>query len=317
MEILIIALLPIVITLGLGFFAGKHHDFSADQAGVLNRMVMLYALPLNLFAGIMSTSHSQLFSSLPLFGWLSLGMVGGYFLVFFLSRYIFRRSTAEAALQALAIAGPAVPFVGVSVLGTLFETESSMAIAICSLLMNIVQVPITLILLSSAQSSKNGGQPTKQNPIVILKNNIVSACKEPIVWAPVLAFVLISFGLQLPDSLQSSLTLLGKSTGGVALFASGIILFSQKVTINKTIGFNVLAKNIILPAIVGGLMYFMHTPNNISHITLLSLAIPTASIAVILAVQYKTSEQEISSTLFFSTILSIVTMGLFIILLGN
>jgi malonate transporter and related proteins len=43
----------------------------------------------------------------------------------------------------------------------------------------------------------------------------------------------------------------------------------------------------------------------------LSIAIPTASICVILAVQYKVAEQEMASTLFFSTIFSVVTMGAF------
>jgi hypothetical protein len=35
-----------------------------------------------------------------------------------------------------------------------------------------------------------------------------------------------------------------------------------------------------------------------------------------LAVQFKTAEQEIASTLFFSTILSLPTMGMFIWLMG-
>lgn len=46
LETIVTALLPIVVTLLLGYFAGLRHDFSQDQASVLNRMVMLYALPL-------------------------------------------------------------------------------------------------------------------------------------------------------------------------------------------------------------------------------------------------------------------------------
>ena len=45
---------------------------------------------------------------------------------------------------------------------------------------------------------------------------------------------------------------------------------------------------------------------------MLTLAIPTASIPVILAVQYKVAEQEMAAILFFSTIFSIVTMAGFI-----
>lgn len=44
----------------------------------------------------------------------------------------------------------------------------------------------------------------------------------------------------------------------------------------------------------------------------LTLSLPTASIAVILAVQYQTAAREMGSTLFFSTMFSIATMGGFI-----
>lgn len=80
-------------------------------------MVMLYALPLNLFAGMVGTSCHQVLSQGPLAFAILLGMAGGYAIVFFISHYLFRRDLMTASLQALAIAGPAVPFIGVSVLG--------------------------------------------------------------------------------------------------------------------------------------------------------------------------------------------------------
>jgi malonate transporter len=48
----------------------------------------------------------------------------------------------------------------------------------------------------------------------------------------------------------------------------------------------------------------------------LTLAIPTASLAVIFAVQYHTAEREMASILFFSTISSVVTMAAFIWVTG-
>jgi malonate transporter and related proteins len=38
-------LLPIILTLALGFFAGWHHDLEPEQASVLNRIALLYAPP--------------------------------------------------------------------------------------------------------------------------------------------------------------------------------------------------------------------------------------------------------------------------------
>ncbi|MHA1518472.1 MAG: AEC family transporter [Alphaproteobacteria bacterium] len=43
------ALAPVVITILLGYFAVRHHDFSQNEVPTLSRMVMSCALPLSLF----------------------------------------------------------------------------------------------------------------------------------------------------------------------------------------------------------------------------------------------------------------------------
>lgn len=300
-ETIIAALLPIVITLCLGFFAGWHKDFNAEQGSVLNRMVMLYALPLTLFAGMLGLKKSVLLEQGPMALLLLIGMVGGYILILVISRFIFRRDIKTAALQALAIAGPAVPFVGVPVLGFLYGELSTVPIALCSIIMNLFQVPVTLFILSQGQGDDSGMKG--------ILDNLKKTVKEPVVWAPILAFVLLLVDVYIPNDIRSSLLLLGKATGGVALFASGVILFSYRVVFNKSVCISVIAKNIIVPIVMLliGLAFGME--KSTLTISVISLAIPTASICVILAVQYNTAQQEMASTLFFSTILSVITMG--------
>ena len=303
------ALLPIVITLLLGFVAGWHHDFDAKQATVLNRMVMLYALPLNLFAGMVSTRRDQILSQGPLAVAVLVGMAGAYAIVFVVSRYVLRRDATVAALRALAIAGPAVPFVGVSVLGHLFGNASAIPISLASFVMNLIQVPATLMLLSSGMIPGDAGSAAKQSS---LGDHVIHALRQPVVWAPLLALALILCNLHFPEPVRDSLRLLGSATGGVALFASGIVLFSFHVSLNLNVCVNVAVRNIVIPAAAWGLMLLLGVEMGITREAVLTLAIPTASIAVILAVQYHVAEQEIASTLFFSTIFSVITMGGFI-----
>lgn len=302
-ETIIAALLPIVVTLMLGFLAGWHHDFDAKQGSVLNRMVMLYALPLTLFAGMMGLSRSILLSQGIIAVILLIAMVGGYLLVYISSRYIFRQTAGLSALLALAISGPAVPFVGVPVLGHLFGDLSTIPIALCSIIMNLFQVPITLLVLSASNSD---------GPKASLKSSIINTLREPVVWAPILALVLLLCDLHIPTQIRSSLQLLGSATGGVALFASGIILYSYRVAFNRLITLAVLAKNILLPLAIVGVALLLKTDASTLNISVITMAIPTASICVILAVQYKTAEQEIASILFFSTLFSIISMGGFL-----
>lgn len=311
-ETVIGALLPIVVTLVLGFVAGWHHDFDAKQATVLNRMVMLYALPLSLFAGMIGTDRAQVLSQGPLAMSILIGMAGAYGVTYALCRYVFRRDTMTAALQALAISGPAVPFVGVTVLGHLFGTQSAVPISVASLVMNLIQVPVTLMLLSYGLAQKPvadaGASPAADG----FGAHILHALKEPVVWAPLLALLLIIVNVKFPKEITDSLTLLGRATGGVALFASGIVLFSRKVSINLPVVLSVVARNLLIPGIMLGGLLLLGASAELTRESVLTLAIPTASIAVILAVQYQTAEQEMASTLFFSTILSVVTMGMFI-----
>jgi len=303
------ALLPTVVTLLLGFLAGWHHDFDTKQASVLNSMVMLYALPLSLFAGMVGMSRDQVLSQGPLAFALFLGMAGGYAIVFFISHYLFRRDLMTASLQALAIAGPAAPFMGVSVLGHLFGNASAIPISIASLVMNLIQVPATLMLLSTGAAQKNIAPTAKQSS---LAGHILHALRQPVVWAPMPALVLILFNLHLPVSIEQSFRLLGGATGGVAMFAAGIVLFSFRVAFNLTVGVAVIARNIVIPAVIWGLMLLLRMEREITREAVLTLAIPTVSIAVIFAVQYQTAEQEMASIVFFSVIFSIITMGGFI-----
>lgn len=276
---------------------------------MLNRMVMLYALPLMLFAGILSTPLAAITQNVPLFVWTAVGMVGGLVIVFALSLLVFRSTAQLAALRAIAIAGPAVPFIGTPVLGVLYPNNADIAIATGSLLMNLVQVPLALIFLVG---NKQEAGAAKKSALAIAGDSLLNAIRQPVVWAPVLAFILLLAGLELPRSLKGSFTLLGQATGGVALFAVGIVLFSQKVSLSLPVIINVIGKNLILPGIILAIMLAVGVPPVERGLVAVTLAIPTASIAVIFAVEYKCGTQEMASTLFWSTILSILTMGLFI-----
>lgn len=304
------ALLPIVVTLLLGLLAGWRHDFSQDQASVLNRMVMLYALPMLLFAGILGTPLDEVLKNAQVFVWIAIGMAGGFVLVFLISRLVFRSDVKLAALRGLAIAGPAVPFVGTPVLGMLFPVDADLAIAAGSILMNLVQVPLALIFLVGESGDGSSGQ--KKGPVSIVVDSIANAVKQPVVWAPVLAFVLLLAGLDMPKVLKGSFLLLGQATGGVALFAVGAVLFAQKVSMSLPVIINVICKNVLLPGLVLVVMIWLAVPVTERGLVAVTLAIPTASIAVIFAVEYRSGEQEMASTLFWSTILSVITMGGFI-----
>jgi predicted permease len=317
------ALLPMVVTFLLGFVAAWHHDFETKDAYVLNRMVLVYAVPLALFAGTVSTPRAELSQDIPLVIALCIAIIGLYAAVFLLSRFAFRVRPGISALAALTASAPAVPFVGPAVLGDLFGRLSAIPIAIGGLVINLTVVPVTILLLTldtpredlqAKNPAAHDGGHSAPSRLSILAAKLGETVKEPLVWAPALAFVVVLAGARVPHLIVQSFSMLGYASGGVALFASGIVLASGKIKANSFVLVFAILKNIVQPALVlGGLRCFRYS-NPILEEAVLTVALPTMPIVTMLALQYKVAQDEAASTVFLSVIASVLTMGIFIAL---
>jgi malonate transporter and related proteins len=308
------ALLPMVVTFVLGFIAAWHRDFGRNDASILNRMVLLYAVPLALFAGTVTTSRAALSQDIPLVIALCVAIIALYGLVFLFSRIIFRVPTSVSALHALAASAPAVPFVGPAVLGDLFGGLSAVPIAVASLVINLAVVPVTILLLTLDTIGTTSLAAKDNEHLAALTTKLAETVKQPIVWAPILAFIVVLSGLHIPQLIVHSLSLLGSASGGVALFASGIVLASGKMKANSHVWLLVFLKNILQPALVlGGLRWVGYGEPIVSE-AVLTTAIPTMPIVIMFALQYRVAQAEAASAVFLSVIGSVVTMGVFIAL---
>ena len=311
-ETVLTALAPVVVTLLLGFVAAWHQDFGVKDAAVLNRMVLLYAVPVALFVGTVGTPRSELVQDVTFAVAMCVAIVGMYTLVFLFFRFMLRFSLSESVLAALAASAPAAPFMGEAILGDLLGKGSAISIAIASLVINLVVVPVTIFglelgktpIASTARPARHSGFSEK----------LLETFKEPMVWAPLLAFALVLCDLKIPPILGHGLSLLSHASAGVALFASGIMLAAYKIKIDWIVSLLALLKNVLQPALVlGGLLWLGYGGPVVAK-AVLTTAIPTMPIVIVLAVQYQVAEVQASSTLFLSVVGSIITMGVFIAL---
>jgi malonate transporter len=320
------ALLPMVVTFLLGFVAAWRHDFGSKDAPTLNRMVLLYAVPLALFAGTVTTSRAALSQDFPLVIALCVAIIGLYSAVFLFSRFVLRMQLSTSALAALTASAPAVPFVGPAVLGDLFGGLSAIPIAIASLVINLTVVPLTILLLALDSTERD---PQENTPIAkegersassprsyasVFAAKLSETVRESIVWAPVVAFIIVLIGFRIPQLIVHSLSLLGQASGGVALFACGIVLASGKIKVNRSVLFFVFVKNIVQPALVLGGLRWIGYGNPIVSEAVLTTAIPAMPIVIMFALHYRVAQAEAASAVFLSVMSSIVTMGVFIAL---
>jgi malonate transporter len=317
------ALLPAVITIVLGYFAARHHDFGEEDVPVLNRMVISYALPLSLFVGVVQADRSDLLEALPLMAILGIAIVGTYAAIFMLGRFVLRYGAGRCAIGALAASAPSSAFVGVAVLGYFYDAAADIPIAASSIIIVLALVPVTIISLSletggnqsvrARHKSAMSASPPRSDANI--SDRIIDALKQPVVWLPLLGFIMVLLNVSIPKVFADSLDLMGNASAGVALFTSGIILAGYKVVVNGPVMFVVLVKNVLQPALVLGGMAWLGYSNPLLGQAVLTSALPSVVVSVMLAVQYQVAAREAASALFISTVGSTLTMAVFIWLL--
>ena len=300
------AILPVIITVLIGYISGKRKDFNWQQAGDINKIVMLYALPLSIFSNMVMTPRHIVMSMGPVAIAIILALILSFLIPLAIARYICKRSLALSTLQALAIGSPAVPFIGTSVLAFLFGTVSASLITVSSITQNVFQLPLVMILMSVATGDKS------QN--ISFATRVINAIKQPVVWSQVVALILVLMDIHIPETVSMSLGLLGKASGGLALFAAGIVLYTRSIVITSATIITVIARNILVPGACYLILLKMGFSIEQIKQVVLTMAIPVGSIAIIIAMQYKSGEQEMASTMALSIITSIITMGAFIFL---
>jgi predicted permease len=307
MDAALTVLLPVFVTMGLGYAAAWHGRFGAAQVPILNKVVLLYAVPMSISVGVLRLSRDKLLDNAGLMLVLIVGLAAVYAVAFLLIRYLGRRELATTALQAMAIAFPAVPFIGPSLLTPLFGAESAILIAAVALVGNIVIVPATIVCLSWSHARDDASLWTHA------RGALGHGISQPIVWAPVLALLVVLAGVEVGDTIDNSLALLGQAGGGVGLFTTGIVLQSQKLSVTRPVVVSVVGKNVLTPLALFGAAYLVGQGEHAGAVAV-TASILAAPIIATLAIENRVAVKEMSSTLLLSAVASIVTTGAFIAL---
>jgi predicted permease len=301
------ALLPVVLTLLLGYLAGWHHDADTNVAAVLNRIVLTYALPLALFTGTVANSRAQLLGDLPLALALLIGLLVPYVIVVLIAHYVVKRNWAESAMWGLVMGSPATSFTGLPVLTAVVGTRATIAVAMAGVISNVLVIPtaIVLINLQKASASKSDTAPT-------FSQVLMQSLLQPVVLAPLAGIVLVLGNISIPAVLTHAASLMGVSSAGLSLFASGIILQAQKPKLTKAVSVLALVRTALIPALLLAALSHLGQPREIQQQAVLALGLPAGTLQVMFAVKYHVNEQENASLLLFTNIASVFTLAIFI-----
>ena len=298
LDILIKDILPIFVIMFLGYMAGKEGVFKSEDSKVLNKLVLTYALPAALFVSIVKADSAMLFDDLKL-TIVSLVVITGMFLWAYYSCYkFFKHTKSEAAVCALISGSPTIGFLGFAVLEPIYGATATtgLVVAIVSIVVNAINIPIGLALMNSGGSAS---QAQKGNPVI-------DALKEPVCWAPILAVILVLLDIKFPAILDPNFELIAKANSGVAVFAAGLTLSSMKFQLDKEVVYNTIQKLILMPLVllIVGLLFHMEADK--LQMMVLAGALPPAFSGIIIGNQNQLYERTGTSSLAFSILLFVI-----------
>ena len=255
-KIIMDDLVPIIVIMALGYVSGKRNAFSVENSRSFNKLVLNYALPAALFLSIVKADRKMLFEDVPLSLVSLIVIVAVFMWSYFSCHRFFKHTKGEAAVCALIAGSPTIGFLGFAVLDPIFgnNTTTGLVMAIVRIVSNSIAIPIGVILLNPKEDPDTSQTPKLDKdgkPIKVHKsssNAFLNAIKEPVVWVPILAVVLVLIGIKFPPILDPSFTLIAKANSCVAVFAAGLTLSSQPPEFDKEIIYNTFVKLILIVA---------------------------------------------------------------------
>jgi predicted permease len=300
-------LFPIFFVLALGYLAGKHHTFDADQAAGFSKLALSFALPASLFVSMTGIPRDLLLGQGRLVLALILSHVGLFVIAWIALKQIASLRGTPAIIYSLMLATSATPVFGLAVLEPILGASSAGAVALVALAINVT-VPLAIVLLEMDAAARNraaGTTTSTSNPVI---TGLKAGLKSPLLWGPLLGIAVVVMKIHVSSVLSSSLELIGSATSGVAVFSVGLVLAAHPVRLSPGVLAGSVARVAVQAAMLFILLHVLLVQSPFSRAALISCSFPLATVVVLFAARYKSAQSEAASMLLISTVALAITV---------
>ena len=311
-ELLANSLVPIFVGLLFGYAAGLRKVVDNKNVKALVSFLMTFALPCYLYVTMASTPRPLLRGQVKLALVFAIVYVALFVATYYTSRHLTKDAATNSAVLALTLGFPNAAAVGIPLLQAVYGPRASVTVAVALAVGAITITPITLAILESSTSADRTLSHAAR-----IRASLWSALKNPVFWAPLLGVVIAVVEFHVPVYVGKGLIILGAATEGTALFVTGLIVSAQRFTLNWSVGWAVLAKNVIQPALCLAVVFPLAMPlEQIRYVVLLS-AIPCGFFGILVGERFNATPEVASSSLIASTVLGIFTLAGWIVFLDH
>ncbi|MFT5505484.1 MAG: malonate transporter [Gammaproteobacteria bacterium] len=300
-------ILPFFAIMVAGYLVGKFRLLPNNASEVLSRFVFVIAMPALIFIAVSKVSTSDFFNG-SFIAALGGGMAFMFVLGLVVDRWVFKGDMTSHAFHGLALMFSSTAYIGLPLLLTLFGDEALAPGIIGAVITGTLFAPITILIAELSQ-----GNSYLKNPLL----PFTTALTRPPMLATVAGLLVSTSGYALPDTIIRFCEVLGSAFVPCALLSAGLFISSCQLKSTSTeIGWMVFAKLIIHPAITWYLAFHVFELEGILPVVaVIQAALPCGIPVFVLAQQYNSFVVQSSSTIAWSTALSVLTISALLILL--
>jgi predicted permease len=275
----------------------------------VNAFVFYFALPTFLFNLIATAQLKNILNAPFVAAYLSAGF-SVFVVAALLGRLLFKVGPGEAALQGSAAVLGNTGYMGLPLVAAVFGEAAAIPLVLGLTLEVTLIIPFTIALVEATKGSGGWSRVPRSVTGALARNPLIVA---------IFAGALISaIGLGLPTPVENFTDLLGGTAGPCALFALGATLAGRSLSAGLgEVSYMTSFKLFVHPSAMWLTTQLFDVTSLWATVAVLAAALPVAANVFILARQYDTYVDRISSAILLSTAVSIVTVSTLLALIGS
>lgn len=306
------SLLPVLILIGAGFFAGRRGWMGGPAARELSRLVFLLLTPALLFR-TMSRVQLQALDFSPV-----LAYFAGVALVF-AGTLVVSGLNRRGAVLALAATFSNTVMIGIPLVSlaygeaglvTLFTLYTLHAV----LLLTSATLVLEIAVLREARAQAQPGVPAASLAATLL-GALRNALLHPVPLPIIAGLAYAQTGWVLPGVVDRSLALLGGAFGPVALLLVGLTLAHTPLAgqVRSALPLTV-AKNLVQPALVAGAGLLLGLGGLPLAVVVVVAGLPAGANTLLFAQRYEVAQETVTATVGLSTLAAVLTVPVVMLL---
>lgn len=299
------SLLPVVLLIAVGFFAGKRRWVSGVAIKELSNLIFLLLAPALLFRA-MSTVRIETLSFKP---------VAAYFIaagLIFAGTIAWRGFNRTAAVLALANTFSNTVMIGIALIGLAYGEEGMVILlTLISLHSLVLLTSATVVLeLAVAREHATASGVARRSMAHTVGRALYNAIVHPVPLPIIAGLLFAQTGLVMPEAIDKPIALLGQAFGPVALVMVGITLALTPVGAHwRAALVQALIKNLVHPALVGAIGWGLGLRGLPLAVMVVAAALPIGANVFLFSQRYKTAEELVTASVVVSTALALVTLS--------